>query len=83
MVAAGKMGGGLDCEALPKVFPTLGGSLPEDKEEPSRRMQRTVHCSLLMCNTRPCSSALSNRNCHAVSRISQWQMVRGEEEVYM
>jgi len=78
VVAAGIMG--LDCTALPAASPALRGSLLEDGEEPSRRMKRTVHCSLLMCNARPRSSALNNRNCHAASRNSQRQMLSDEEK---
>jgi len=75
--------GWLDYAALPEVPSTLSENRPEDTEKPRRRMQRSVHYSLLTCNTWPCSSALSNRNCHTVSRNSQWGMLRDEEKVHM
>lgn len=80
VVALGKMGGGLDCKALPEASPALWGSLLEDKF--GQENAENICCSLVMCNTRAQGSARNNRNCHAVSRNSQQCSGREEKATY-
>lgn len=80
MVAQGKMGGGLNCKALPEASPALWGSLLEDRVR--QENAEKVCCSLVMCNTQAHGSAQNNRNCHAVSRNSQQRPGREEKATY-